>query len=242
MIIGGLAAAAGFLPRAWRAAWASLTLAVVALTLALVGGGPASWIAVLAATLVARGALWRLASGKGQLGPGGLQFGALEVRLAAAWGLAALFLGIVVLLALVILLCAAYAAASTGKGFDPANVATWTPAIVGGGRLLLGSVAALCGLGVLFVAVRVSLTEAATVQRGRVQVLSSFALTRGREVSLTTANFVVATPAVGLAFWGATRGFSGVWAVVESLTIAGVWLPMSIGLMAYAYELSAGQT
>ncbi|HEY1879796.1 MAG TPA: hypothetical protein VGG68_07690 [Caulobacteraceae bacterium] len=242
LVVGGIAAAARFLVRAWTAAWAALALDIAVLTLALSLGRPAFWIAAVAISLMARGALWRLASDHGRLGPGGLQAGILEVRLAGVWVLAGLFLGVIGLLALVALLCSAYAVASTGRGFDQAQIATWGPAIAGRGRLLLGVVGIVGAIGFTYAAARISLAEAATVNRKRLQVLSSFALTRGRALSLAIAHLLLALPLIGLAAWGAINGANGAWAMAGGLAIGGLWLPMSVGLMAYAYDLCARQT
>ncbi len=241
LIAGGLAAAARFLPRAWRAAWAVLTLGVVTLVLAFSLRGPGLWIAALAASLVARGALWRLASGRGRPGPGGLQLGVMEARLAGVWILAGLFLGIIALLALVVLLCGAYAVASAGRGFDPAQIATWAPAITRRGRLVLGVIGVFCAIGFVYAAARISLAEAATAGRSKLQVLSSFALTRGGALPLAIAHILLAAPVIGLLAWGASRGYRGAWVVAEGFAIGGLWLPMSVGLMAYAYDLCARQ-
>lgn len=238
MIFGGLSAAARFLPRAWRACWASLILTSAAFAIALAGDWPLAWIAALALALVARGGLWRLASGQGRPGPCGLQFGAIEIRLAAVWALTVLFLSFLGLIAFVVLLCGAYAAASAGRGFNPTMVATWAPAIVGGGQVMLGAMAFLCILGLVFGAGRISLAEAASVDRDKVQVLSSFALTRGRTLPLVIANLVLAAPAIALAL--GLRGQIGAW--TAGLAIGGLWLPMSVGLMAYAYDVCVGQT
>jgi hypothetical protein len=242
LIAGGLAAAVRFLIRAWAAAWAALILVVATLIFALTLGGPAFWIAALVTSLIARGALWRLAIGRGRPGPGGLQLGAMEARLAGVWILTSLFLGIIALLALVVLLCSAYAVASTGQGFDPAQIATWAPAITGPRRVLLGIVGIFCAVGFVYASARISLAEAATASWSRLQVLSSFALTRGRALSLAVADILLASPVIGLAAWAASRSYRGGWTVTEGFAIGGVWLPMSVGLMAYAYDLCARQT
>ncbi len=242
MVIGGLDAAARFLPRAWRAAWGGLILASAAIALALAHGSLAVWFAALTMVLIARGGLWRLASGAKPVGPAGLQFGVIEARLAGVWLLSALFLGVLLLLAFVLLLCGAYAAASAGRGFDPANVASWVPAIVGGGRVLLGAIAGLCAAGIVFVAVRISLAEAATVHRSKIQVLAAFALSRGRTLALAAAYVIVAAPVIILAAWCMIHGYTNVWAAAEGLAVGGLWLPTSVGLMAYGFDLCARPT
>jgi hypothetical protein len=238
MILGGLPAAARFLPQAWRAGWISLILAAAGLAYAFAGRAPVGWIAALCLTLIARGGLWRLALVRGRPGPGGLQFGRIEIRLAAVWGLTVMFLAALGLIAFVVLLCGAYAAASAGRGFNPAVVATWAPAISGGGSILLGAIALLCAVGLAYGAARISLAEAASVGRDRIQVLSSFAMTRGRALALIVANLALAAPAIAMAY--GLRGQVG--AAAAGLALGALWLPMSVGLMAYAYEVCAAKT
>ncbi|HEY5288722.1 MAG TPA: hypothetical protein VIJ59_01685 [Caulobacteraceae bacterium] len=232
LIIGGLGAAARFLPLAWRASWAMLALTAVATGLAL-GQAPVWWLAAAVLAIVTRGGLWRLALDLGRPGPSGYQLSAIEARLAAVWALSGLFLAILAMLTLVVLLCCAYAAASAGLGFNGAEVATWTPAIQGGGRVLLGAAGALGAAGMVYAAARISLAEAASVAREKVQVLSAWTLTRRRAFGLAVANLAVAAPAIVL--WLA-RGAGWPWLVAESFVIVWLWLPMSIGLMAYAYQ------
>lgn len=232
---GGLVAAWRFLPRAWRAAWAALTLTMVAVALAF-AAAPAWWFVVVLVVLMARGALWRVALGGGRPGPGGLQLGAMEGRIASAWALSTLFMAILTSLMIVVLLCCAYAAASVGRGFDPAEVATWASAVEGGGRVFLGAAAFVCVAGMVFAATRVSLAEAATVTRAKVQVLSAWTLSRGRVVFLLIANVIVAGPALALLALRMRGHVGWTWAVAEGVAVGGLWLPLSIGLMAYAYE------
>jgi hypothetical protein len=241
MILGGLAAAVRFLPRAWRATWLVLILAIVMTALALLSGQLAAWVVALAMNLIARAGLWRQA-GEAGLAPGGSPLGSLELRLAAVWGLSAVFLAVIALLILIILLCGAYAAASAGPGFQPANIATWTPAITGSRSAFLGAIAAACAVGFLYVATRISLAEAATVGQGGVQVLSSFTLTRGRTFPLVLAYAVIALPALAAIVWETKSGWTVGSAALGALAIDALWLPMSVGLMAYAYRTGAAGT
>ncbi len=174
MLSGAVVAAVRFAPVAWRGAWAALLLtagATAAVLAAIVGGqgiGPVLlWLLVaFSASLVARGALWRLALQHGHLGPGGLQVGAVEGRLAAVSVLTGVLLAILIVLLFVGLLCLAYAAASAGRGFDPANVATWGSAVDSRGRVVM-SVATMAGAGaIVLAAVRISLADAVCVAGG----------------------------------------------------------------------------
>ena len=236
-VIGGVVAAARFLPAAWRTSWAALALTGATLALAFAGGG-GWWLAVAILALTARGGLWRLALGEGRPGPSGLQWGRIEGRLAAVWVLTVLFLAILGMLLLVIMLCCAYAAASAGRGFDPAQVATWAPAIDGRGRGLLGAVAAVGGGALTWAGLRTSLAEAASVARGKVQVLAAWPLTRGRTLGLLAAYLAIAAPAIGTALARPAGPPAWPWAVLEAVAVAGLWLPMSVGLMAYGFEAS----
>ncbi|MGH7023577.1 MAG: hypothetical protein ACREEB_08310 [Caulobacteraceae bacterium] len=232
LFVSGLAAAARFLPRAWRSSWAALALTALVVGLALDAGG-AWWLAVAVLALVTRGGLWRLALTGDKPGPGGLQAGRIELRLAVAWLLSGLFLAILAMLLLVVFLACAYAVASAGPGFNAAEVATWRPAIVGRGEALLGAVGVVGLAALAFAAARISLAEPATVARGRLQVLSTWPLTRGRALVLLTGHAVLAALVIALA---ALRWPGPWWIACESLAVAGLWLPTSVGFMAYAYE------
>jgi hypothetical protein len=154
------------------------------------------------------------------------------------WALTALFLAILGLLFLVVLLCCAYAAASAGRGFDPAEVVTWAPAIDARGRVLLGAAAAVGAAGMTYAALRTSLAEAASVARNKVQALSAWPLSRGKALSLFAANLAIAAPAIGLTLLRPAGPPVWPWAIAEAATLSAVWLPMSVGLMAYAFETS----
>ena len=239
---GALTAAVQFAPKAWRRAGAALALVGFFLAAWMLAGRDlqAPALAAVAATmLLARTALWRLVSSEVRAN----SFTAVALRLAAVWALSVLFLAMLALLLFIALLCFAYAAASTGKGFDPANVVTWAPAVSQRGGLLVTAMTILGAAGWVFAAARIALAEAATVARRRVQVLSVWALSRGRVAPILFANAALAalpaaafvllpTPPAGLALI-AIR-------VLQSLVLAGLWLPMSVGLMAYVLDNCTG--
>jgi hypothetical protein len=245
MLSGAVVAAVRFAPIAWRGAWAALSLTAVATAAALtaIAGArgivpaPLWLLTAFASCLVARGALWRLALQHERPGPGGVQFGAVEGRLAAVASLTCAFLAILIALLFVALLCLAYAAASAGRGFDAANVATWGKAVDARGRLMV-SVATIAGAGaIILAAVRVSLAEAASVADGKVRVLSTWGLTRGRLAVIAGGNLLFAIPpAVALLAMPADVARAGLaWSLTGGVVLAGVWLPMHVGLMAYVY-------
>ncbi|HEY2481902.1 MAG TPA: hypothetical protein VGI30_06870 [Caulobacteraceae bacterium] len=160
-------------------------------------GGVAWLLLTLLLGLVARGALWRLALAKGSPGPGGLQIGMVEVRLAAAWALTIVFLTILGLLLVTGLLCLVYAIASAGRGFDPANAATWAGAVDNQGRLVTGAGMIAGAAALVWAAIRISLAEAASVAKGKVQVLSAWPLTRGRAAAIAFGNLCLAAMPAG---------------------------------------------
>ena len=245
--MGAMAAAISFVPAAWRGAWAALGLATVALALWLMAtsGGrmllpaPVWLVLALAAMLVARGALWRLVLARPGRGPGGLQLAGVEGRLASVWVLSGVFLGMLLLLLFVAVLCVAYAAASAGRGFDASRVLTWAPALDGPGRMVLGAAAAAGAAGVAFAGARISLAEAASVARGRVQVLSTWGLSRGAAWPILAGAGCIAAPSVA-SFLLLPAGPT--WRVAQALVVAGLCLPMSVGLMAYVFANRTART
>jgi hypothetical protein len=247
LILPGLRAAVRFLGLAWRRAWLAMLLAAAAMEAWVVlrhGPWASLWLVLaLAALLVASGALWRLALGHAGVGPGGLQAGSVELRLIAVALLSVLFLMIVGLLGLIVMLAFAYAAASAGHGFVAADPGSWTRSVDPRGRAVLALVATLIAAGFAWAAARISLAAPASVSRDKVQVLATWPLTRGRAGFMMVAmGALVAAPTVvvaGVARAGAGLAGSGELALVEGLAIlafAAVWLPMSVGLMAYLFE------
>lgn len=252
LIIGGVAAAVRLMPAAWRRDRAAIALAAAGWTVWLIAssglGQPllaaASLAALGLAMLVARGALWRLALGQARPGVGGLQLGNVEIRIAAAWILSAAFLGVLALLLFVTLLCFAYAVAFAGHGFNPADAATWAPAVDERGRMVVSAVAIIGVAAMIYGWARISVAEVASVARGKIQVLSVWSMTRGRAILILVANAVIAVPPAlvflaGRAF--ATSGAGLLWHVAEAAVLAGVWLPMNVGLMAYVFETCTAQ-
>jgi hypothetical protein len=252
-IADGVASAVRFLGPAWKQAWAAMLVSgfVFAAFWALRLWTPESpWrlealtVAVLA-TLMAQGGLYRLALNAGKPGPAGLQWGRLEWRLSAVWGLTALFLSVLGLLACVVVLALAFGVASSGYGFVVVAPSTWARAVDGRGRIILSLSVAAASAGLFWAATRISLGAAASVARGRVQVLASWPDTRGISLRILLARLVLAAAPVGLAsaiLITASRvsddsGMVG-WAsgVAAGAVIAGVWIPLSVGLTAFFYR------
>ena len=250
LIAAGVAAAYRNLVPAWRGAWASLlfcglTWGLWRASMMQTPRAPSAlaWFGLTAvAGLMAKGAVFRLALGRGPVGPGGLQLGRVELRLILVGLLTAAFLGILGLLYFVVLICTGYAVASSGPGFDLAQVATWSPAIVGNGRIAFGVVAASGAAAMVWAATRISLAAAVTVASGKLAVLSTWPLTRGRVVPIVIAALATAAlPLAALALSSIVlRGLDapGAYAarVALGVVLAGVWVPLSIGLAAYLYR------
>ncbi|MGI9169574.1 MAG: hypothetical protein ACR2FH_05260, partial [Caulobacteraceae bacterium] len=237
LIVGGVTAATRFVAPAWRGAWAALVSTAVALGgfLATAGSGKGTWLAAaLMAATVARGALYRLAQGLPGVGPAGLQWRGAEGRLLAVWLLTAVFLLILGLLALVALIASAYAVASAGAGFVAAQPATWGPAVDGRGRLVIGAVGFTGVAALAWAALRLSLAAAASVARGRVQVLSTWPLTRryagrvGLALAAVTAPTAALLAILSLACDALRPAppFAVAADLVRGLIVAGLWLPL----------------
>lgn len=247
-IPAALASAVRVIAPAWRHCWAVLILAAC-LTVAcfIAPSRPQTmWWPILAcfAVLLAKGALWRLASGR-LVRRGGLQLGGVEARLTLVWGLSALFLFVLGLLFFVVILGFAYAAASAGHGFVASQVATWASAVDSRGRLLVSAVALFLTALLVWAATRISLAEAATVFEGRLMVLESWPLTRGRVLPIVLTNLALAIVPAALLDIRHRLLLAGLsvlaqWAgLVAGLVLGGLWLPMSVGLMAYFHERRA---
>jgi len=256
LIVGGLGHAARFLRPAWKQAWAAMAIAA-----GLVGGLWALWLfsplspwrfeALMAAGLalvVVQGGLYRLALGAGPVGPAGLQWGAQEWRLCVVWALTAVFLFVLGLLGFVVLLAFAFAAASSGHGFVVALPSTWAGAVDDRGRAVVAVVASAVLAGLIWASVKICLGSVASVAKGRIQVLASWPDTRGIVAPLLVSRLLLALVPLGLTVavgWRAPTGMAGsgltAWAgrLAAGAAIAGLWLPMNVGLMAYFYRRSA---
>lgn len=246
LIAGAPKAALAFLPLAWKRAWLSMVLAVLTMTLVVALGPGRSLAACIALSVLAVtvecGALWRLSLGAGRLGFGGLQVGWVEMRLAAATALSFLFMMILGLLAFIVLLAFAYAAAASGHGFVSSDVATWAKAVEDRGRAVVLVVAFACAVCLVWAFGRISLAAPASVRRGRVQVLATWPLTKGRVWPMAAASLLVmAIPTlliVGLARVGvlAGPGAAAAASAAAAVVAAGLWLPLNVGLVTYLYS------
>ncbi len=252
--IAAVGAAWRFLATAWRRAWAAMLItgALLGALWALGAWSPQSpWrpeavLLVGAAAAMAEGALYRLALGKGRPGPAGLQWGRAEWRLGAVWGLTVAFLFILGMLAFVMVLATAFGVATSGRGFVMALPATWAGSVDGVGRAVVGAVGALCLAGLIWAGTRVSLGAPASIDQGRVQLLATWAASRRLVAPILLGRFLLGVGPIGFAWavlWLAPRGgqlsdATLLWtaSLAAGIAIAGLWLPLSVGLMAYLYR------
>ena len=253
-----LRGAFGFLPAAWRGAWAALILAAVCLALgAFVGHrDPSSSgvlhllaaMASLAATVMLRGALFRMAlksvgMDRGAPGPGGLQWTATEWRLLGSGLLVAVLVGFAALMWLVILVAVFIALASANSGVVLADPRSFALPLDVRERLIIFVI----GLGTLsflpWIGLRLCLARVATVARQKVQVLSVWGLTRGRVWRLSAAFVAISLPTalavIGAALAARAAGYEG-WPVeravvstIFGLTAAFLYIPLEVGVTTY---------
>lgn len=152
----------------------------------------------VAATL-AYGALYRAAF-DGPRGWNGLRWGREEWRLLAVQLLIAVVMTVVMAVLFVIVGGVALGVArSASPGFDATSAEAWRAALSGPGAILAG-LAPLASMALLaWIGLRLALAPAATVDGGRVQVLSAFRLTRGVTLTLLVSGLVLVAPAIILA-------------------------------------------
>lgn len=241
-----------FIGTAWRNAWGAISLlAFVFAGLWATGrfeqqspGRSLALVGVLVCVAVLEGGLYRVATGKGGRGPAGLQFRGEELRLMIVWGLTGVFLFILSMLAFVVVLAFAFAVATAGHGFVIAEPATWAGAVEPAGRAVVAVVATLAGTGLLWCSLRIAFGGAASVAEGRVRLLDTWPLTRGRVFAMLLGRILIEGPplaacAAALEWGGAATTGGGVarWGagLTAGLFIAGVWLPAHVGLMSILY-------
>jgi hypothetical protein len=240
--MGGVGAAWRFLVPAWRRSGAYLLLASFELGLVLAQSkGMWFFLAFAVVTILAASAtLWPLAIGQGE-SPRARSLTVPVLRLLAVAALSFLFLFVLFLLVFVLVLCFAYAAAASGHGFVSSEIATWAPAVDDRGRWVVSLVAIGCALAWTWAAMRISLAAPATVEQDKVLMIATWPLTRGRAWAIALAQVLtLAAPAALMALLIGARGAGAeptmvIW-LTEGLVIAGLWLPLTIGLMGRIYR------
>ncbi len=232
---------------AWRAAWPWLLVSLMAAGGALEPStgaiGPVLRLIVVIATMGAWARVIPLSFGRSP--PAGFVAArAAELRLAGALILTAVFLFLLCLLAFVILLCFAYAAAASGHGFVASDVATWPGAVEGGGRIMVTTVGLSLAGGLLWAALRVALAVFSTADEGKVRMIATWPLTRGRTGAILAAVVLAAAPLLAAVYGlGRLQGVIGPEGVMfgQALVVLGVWAPVKLGVLGSLYlDLRAG--
>lgn len=239
-LIDAVAEALGGISAVWARCWAVLLVlgGVAALNVVSTEGGVVGLflkallvlIGLMAWTAANRAAVMGAQAAARGLGPGGLQFGRMEVAVTVALLLNLLFLAMIgAVLALVAL--AMFGAA----GLDAEAVRARDWAAVGPAWKL--AVLAVVGFVVLAVPilliVRLALFAQATVGRGQATSLNTLGIATGSFWRLLILLLIVAAPAVGLS---AAAGHGTVAAVGAALAAAWLWLPFAAGAMSAAYR------
>ena len=173
-----------------------------------------------------------------RLGPSGLQWRMTEWRLLGAIALLAFLLLIGVLfLVMLVFICGASAVLTAGaKGVEAVGSAPASPqaTAIGSALLLAGTMLAV------FVKVHVCLYPAATVTTKKIQVFSTWPLTRGQFWPILAATIVLNLPSLILSMLAVyvptSLGLSPIFGVVLAGVNAFVELPLLNGLYAYLYK------
>ncbi len=258
-------------PAAWGGAWLSLVLlwaAVAGWPLIFLhflhmpfGKAPVlGWIVVLwLLKLVALGALYRtfvfgrMAAAEGR-GPGGLQFGAPEVRLLFATLIIALFIAMVVIAGLFVL-AIAFDFSGLATGYN-SSLAGWHAALMRHHSVLDWTfiiLPLLLLMFLVFVAMKLALAPVATIAEKRLVTLNAMGLSAGNVGKLFVGVVVLALPFVAVGAFvmhhmphhgmmrPATLPTTGLHmhlllhAILAALSV-GLLLPLQTGFLAAAYR------
>lgn len=247
----------------WRAIWG--VLAFYALSTTILNAGQlakdprliaAGCIAALIADFPTNGAIFRLAFAKEagdrpdfRLGVLGLQWRAMEWRMLAASLLLAVFFIIVGMLAAVAILSVILGLEmARGVPFTTKVDAAQLAALLGPtGQAAISLVFVVMFAVLAFLTVRLSLVMVASAVSGKVEVLKTFPLTRGRFWTIFGLRLALWLPAVllGALLLGGLGGESGAAlppgpafaiALVMGVFSAGVLAPLLAAAMAYFYK------
>lgn len=177
-----------------------------------------------AAGALAYGALYRAAFA-GPRGWRGLRWGAVEWRLLAVQALVAVILTVAAaVLAVLVGAVVVGVAKVRAPGLDITSVEAWRAALDGPAAVPVSLVPLLSMAVMIWLFLRLSLSAAATVDLGRIQVLSAFARSRGAVLTLAAAGAMLAAPAVIVAaaagYLRAIAGFSEGALVAQLVSLA----------------------
>jgi hypothetical protein len=241
-VAGALRAGVSDLGASINACWAALLTAIL-LTVAANFLPPAvRLLIVLAAGVIAQGALFRRAFERPS-GVKGLRWGRDEWRLLGAHLMVLCLLALIGSVLLVVIGAIALGVARvSAPNLDVGSAAAWKDALATAGPAgLVAGLAPLAGLAILiWLSLRLSFTAPATVAQSGVRVLSAFPLTKGRVAPLLLVSLalalpvIVAAPLLGL-IPGGGLGVAAATAVLTYLLLAPAWA----GALAHLYRHSA---
>lgn len=236
---GALRAGVSDLGASIRACWAAL-LAAIVLTLAADYLPPVMrLLALLAALVIAQGALFRRAFGRAP-GLKGLRWGRDEWRLLGGHLMVlGLFLLIGAILLVLIGAIALGVARASAPNLDVGSAEAWKSALAtaGPGGVVAG-LAPVAGLAILvWLGLRLSFTAPATVEQSGVRVLSAFPLTKGQVPKLLAIALALVAPLLLAGLLGLARGAgaAAVGAIITYLLLAPAWA----GALVHLYRRSA---
>jgi hypothetical protein len=239
---GALRAGVSDLGASINSCWAALLVAIVLTVVAGYLPPGARLLAVLAAGVIAQGALFRRAFGRAS-GLKGLRWGRDEWRLLGGH---LLVLGLFLLIGSILLVAigavALGVARASAPNLDVGSAQAWKDALAnaGPGGVVAG-LAPLAGLAILvWLGLRLSFTAPATVEQSGVRVLSAFPLTKGRVPALLAIGVILGLPValVGVLFGLAPPqgvGFTAGAATIVYLYLAPAWA----GALTHIYRQSA---
>lgn len=221
---------------------ALLSIALQLLSLNVLEAALLMALSVLAA-VVANGALYRLGFAgehpgdpEFRMGPLGFQWGGPETRLLGAMLLLAFFMVLAFLIWFVLAIVVVAIAMVAGGGPPPTPQTPPSPPV----QATLGVLGLIFGCGAVFVLVRVSLYQAATVAERHVRIFSTWGLTRGQFWRILAAIILAALPTLvaGLiaGAFRMTMATSVAGAVLVGLVNGLVQIPLFNGLSAYLYR------
>ena len=164
------------------------------------------------ATTLAYGALYRAAFA-GPSGWNGLRWGLVEWRLLAVQALVTVILTVVAaVLAVLVGAVVVGIAKVNAPNLDITSVEAWRAALDGPGALPASLPPLLSMIVMIWLFLRLSLAPAATVDLGKIQVLSAFGRARGAVLALAVTGVVLAAPAcilvIAIGYVRAIAGFS----------------------------------
>jgi hypothetical protein len=111
------------------------------------------------------------------------------------------------------------------------------------GQVVVSVVTLVGAAGILWAALRISLAEAETVAVGKIKVLETWPLTRGLTAPILIGGLVLFAPLIlaPVVLSGAARDPAAAWAasIAAGAWVGGLWLPTSVGLMAYFHARRA---